>query len=126
MDAIEQRIAQMAYDDHTVDNACLNDSAQCDAVWLLRRLLPTNTLTPCYVEDCAFKGVYLAQIRRNVIFVTFSTFAFGIEDLNLSSHIDLALFLRWPQLKESQSYTARTQYFIGHLLSRQHVHLHAA
>jgi len=150
MDAVEQRIAQMAYDEATaatapnVTNACLNvgvnisytvDGSNGEAVnvtqfgsasadlskcgRMLKVLLANDTT--CYVEDCAFNGVYLAEIPQNMIFVAFSAFGFTIEDLNLSPTIDLAPLMEvttdicnmsWTQLKASDYYTPNTERFI--------------
>merc|ERR1712130_310908 len=111
--AIEQRIAQLSYELFNSVNPCLNtgvsvnytiqtvDGQSMDVTQvgnsnvdpfacrtLMRKLLSKNETT-CYVQDCSFNGVYLAQIPDNMTFVAFSAFGYAISGLNLSSHIDL-------------------------------------
>eukprot|EP01084_Bolivina_argentea_P278832 476526_1 len=57
---------------------------------LMRKLLVNDT--KCYVNDCAFNGVYLAEIPDNMTFVAFSAFAYAVNGLHLSDNIDLGVF----------------------------------
>ena len=152
MNAIEQRIAQSAYNEWVQDgsagnvyNPCfnfgfnaaynvtddlgeisevtqygnsMNDTEGCKR--LMKGLLANDT--ECYVEDCAFNGVYLADIPENMKFVAFSGFAFIISDLGLNSSIDLGPFyevarnicsLTWTQLQASQYNTSKTFRFLN-------------
>ena len=54
---------------------------------MMRTLLANDTT--CYVEDCAFNGVYLAEIPQNMTFIAFSAFGYAISGLNISSTINL-------------------------------------
>jgi len=117
--AIEQRIAQTAYDEWveagsngSVPNPCLNEgynksydvsnaAGSTESVTQIgdaktdmhgcKRMLKTLLAndTDCYVPDCAFNGVYLPDIPENMTFAAFSGFAYTVGDIGLSSDADL-------------------------------------
>merc|ERR1712130_913706 len=119
--AIEQRIAQLAYDEMVENhrkiayNPCLNtgvnisynielsNGSQSNVIQIgnakenpfrcrsMMRKLLVNDTT-CYVTECSFNGVYQAEMQPNMTFIAFSAFAYGIDALHLSQDIDLYPF----------------------------------
>ena len=155
LEAIEQRIAQLSFDDWledfedesngTVTNPCLNEGTaityNVSVPWgewiqikqhgnarddehgckrMLKELLANDTY--CYVPECAFNGVYLADIPSNMTFVAFSGFAYNVGDLGMSSTVDLGEMyevareicsMTWTQLEASKYHTPYTEKFLN-------------
>merc|ERR1712087_59358 len=151
--AVEQRIAQMAFDDWTEDgnpdigvyNPCLNtnysgtynvtngtgdvvqvvqygdsttDVHGCKA--MMKELLANDTT--CYVHDCSFNGVYLADIPSDMTFVAFSGFVYAVTDLGMNSTTDLGPIyetavkicnMTWEELRTSEYNNSHTQKYLS-------------